>query len=70
MILGWVFWIFKAGLMKTGNNSINKFGIVGVILVGSLGYTHSAAFMVRLMIPLIMIALSILAYNHSIKKKA
>jgi len=71
MIVSWIFWILRSVIGKSqDNDTFKKSTIVGIILAGSLAYAHQAAFMTRLMIPLLMIALAFLAYDYSSKRKA
>ena len=66
MVLSWFYWILLVTLKNDKNKAFHiENATVGIILVGSLAYSHQAAFVARLMMPLIIIALSILAFKYS-----
>jgi hypothetical protein len=61
MAISWFFWITKAFKFSSMQKEY-YFSII--ILIGSLGYIHQAAFLSRLMMPLIIIAVAFLASKN------
>ena len=71
LLISWAYWIFRTVVVSRHNIAPRiQQAVVGIILIGAFGYVHQVAFMSRLMIPLLMIALAITAVNsNSLKKR-
>lgn len=71
MIASWTYWIILI-IRRNRQNASNYFqsAIIGIILMGSFGYVHQAVFIDRLMVPLLMVALSILSFQTTLLKKS